>query len=178
MGRFVAIVEVDVEYLAIAAPVAAEVDQDAFVRGGRGFERGGEVAWPATGRDRCRGRRTGSPGRESQDSGNGDDFKDLHRRGSLHDTSSLPQVGLRFHFHRAAGEARDLFLRAMSELRKRLESETFPDLGAMMEGYAQAAAELGGQTFEQKLDFSADSIDALDEILVLGGREPGTGSGL
>ena len=30
-----------------------------------------------------------------------------------------------------------------TELRKRLESAAFPDLGAMMEGYAQAAAELG-----------------------------------
>ncbi len=60
----------------------------------------------------------------------------------------------------------------MSELRKRLESETFPDLGAMMEGYARAAAVLGVQTFEQKLDFSADSIDALDEILVLVGESP------
>lgn len=60
----------------------------------------------------------------------------------------------------------------MSELSKRLESETFADLGAMMEGYAQAAAELGRRKFEQKLDFSSDSIDALDEILVLVGESP------
>ncbi len=60
----------------------------------------------------------------------------------------------------------------MSELRKRLESETFPDLGTMMEGYARAAAELGGKTFEQKLDFSSESIDALDEILVMVGESP------
>ncbi len=60
----------------------------------------------------------------------------------------------------------------MSEVRKRLESETFPDLESMMEGYAQAAAELGSGTFEQKLDFSSESIDALDEILVLVGESP------
>ena len=29
-----------------------------------------------------------------------------------------------------------------SDLRKRLESAAYPDLGAMMEGYARAAAEL------------------------------------
>jgi hypothetical protein len=60
----------------------------------------------------------------------------------------------------------------MSELRSRLESETFPDLGSMMEGYARAAAELGDSNFQQKLDFSAESIDALDEILVLVGESP------
>ncbi|MGA8728428.1 MAG: hypothetical protein WB608_06725 [Terracidiphilus sp.] len=60
----------------------------------------------------------------------------------------------------------------MSEVRKRLESETFPDLESMMEGYAHAAAELGSGTFEQKLDFSSESIDALDEILVLVGESP------
>ncbi len=42
----------------------------------------------------------------------------------------------------------------------------------MMEGYARAAAELGRQTFRQNLDFSAGSIDALDEILVLVGDSP------
>jgi hypothetical protein len=59
-----------------------------------------------------------------------------------------------------------------SELRKRLESSPYPDLGAMMEGYAQAAAELGRREFRQKLDFSSDSIDALDEILVMVGESP------
>jgi hypothetical protein len=33
-------------------------------------------------------------------------------------------------------------MRSPTDLRKRLESSTFPDLGAMMEGYARAAAEL------------------------------------
>jgi len=60
----------------------------------------------------------------------------------------------------------------MSNLRKRLESAEFPDLGAMMEGYARAAAEVARQEFRQTLDFSADSIDALDEILVLVGESP------
>jgi hypothetical protein len=55
----------------------------------------------------------------------------------------------------------------MSKLRKELESHAFPDLGAMMEGYAQAAVEVARSEFRQALDFSSDSINALDEILVL-----------
>jgi len=58
------------------------------------------------------------------------------------------------------------------DLRKRLESSAFPDLGAMMEGYARAAAELAKREFKQKLDFTSESIDALDEILVLVGESP------
>ncbi len=42
----------------------------------------------------------------------------------------------------------------------------------MMEGYARAAADLGTKTFHQPLDFTADSIDALDEVLVLIGESP------
>ena len=41
-----------------------------------------------------------------------------------------------------------------------------------MEGYARAAAEQAREVFEQKLDFSAESIDALDEILVRVGESP------
>jgi hypothetical protein len=58
------------------------------------------------------------------------------------------------------------------ELRKRLESATYPDLGAMMEGYAKAAVELARREFRQSLDFTSDSIDGLDEILVLVGESP------
>jgi hypothetical protein len=60
----------------------------------------------------------------------------------------------------------------MGELRSRLESQSFPDLGTMMEGYAMAAANLAREIFNRKLDFSAISIDALDEILVLVGESP------
>lgn len=60
----------------------------------------------------------------------------------------------------------------MSDLRKQLESAVFPDLGAMMAGYAQAAAELARQDFQQKLDFTSESIDSLDEILVQVGESP------
>jgi hypothetical protein len=59
-----------------------------------------------------------------------------------------------------------------TDLRKRLESQSYPDLGAMMEGYAQAAAELARREFHQKLDFTSESIDGLDEILVLIGESP------
>jgi hypothetical protein len=58
------------------------------------------------------------------------------------------------------------------ELRKQLESTVYPDLGAMMEGYANAAAELARTSFRQKLDFTSESIDALDEILVMVGESP------
>jgi hypothetical protein len=42
----------------------------------------------------------------------------------------------------------------------------------MMEGYAQAAAELAKRDFRQKLDFTSESIDSLDDILVLVGESP------
>jgi hypothetical protein len=60
----------------------------------------------------------------------------------------------------------------MSKLRQKLESHAFPDLGAMMEGYAQAAVEVANSNFRQTLDFSSDSINALDEILVLLSESP------
>jgi hypothetical protein len=60
----------------------------------------------------------------------------------------------------------------MNKLRQKLESRAFPDLGAMMEGYAEAAVEVAKGEFRQKLDFSADSINALDEILVLLSESP------
>ena len=60
----------------------------------------------------------------------------------------------------------------MGELRDRLESQTFPDLGSMMESYARAAADLGHERFGQRLDFTSGSIDGLDEILVLVGESP------
>ena len=59
-----------------------------------------------------------------------------------------------------------------TNLRKRLESAAFPDLGAMMEGYAKAAAELARSQFGQKLDFTSESIDGLDEILIRVGESP------
>ena len=60
----------------------------------------------------------------------------------------------------------------MSELRKRLEASAFLDLEVMMEGYAQAAANLAWSEYKQKLDFTSESIDALDEILVVVGESP------
>ncbi len=41
-----------------------------------------------------------------------------------------------------------------------------------MEGYAHAAAALADREFRQKLDFTAESIDGLDEILVMVGESP------
>jgi hypothetical protein len=63
-------------------------------------------------------------------------------------------------------------MRNPTDLRKRLEAAVFPDLGTMMEGYARAAIQLGESEFHQKLDFTSESIDGLDEILVTVGESP------
>ena len=55
----------------------------------------------------------------------------------------------------------------MNKLRQKLESHAFPTLAAMMEGYAQAAVETAKGEYRQRLDYSADSINVLDEIIVL-----------
>ena len=60
----------------------------------------------------------------------------------------------------------------MSDLRKELESKEFPDLGTMMEAYAQAAVKTAGNEYRKKLDFSPESIEWLDEILVTVGESP------
>lgn len=59
-----------------------------------------------------------------------------------------------------------------ADLRTRLESATFPDLETMMEGYARAATELASKQFHRQLDFSGESLDGLDEILVMLGESP------
>ena len=41
-----------------------------------------------------------------------------------------------------------------------------------MVGYARAAADLGRNQFKHKLDFTAESIDSLDDILVLVSESP------
>ena len=41
-----------------------------------------------------------------------------------------------------------------------------------MEGYAQAAVDLARKEFQRNLDFSADSVDALDDILVVVSESP------
>jgi len=63
-------------------------------------------------------------------------------------------------------------LTVANELRKRLESTSFQNLEAMMQGYAHAAVDQARRQFKRKLDFSSDSIDALDDVLVLVGESP------
>ena len=60
----------------------------------------------------------------------------------------------------------------MHKLRQKLESHEFPNLGAMMEGYASAAVETAKSDYRQALDYSADSINALDEIVVMLSETP------
>lgn len=63
-------------------------------------------------------------------------------------------------------------MREAAELRNRLEAMSFPDLGAMMEGYARAAVGFAATQFQLKLDYSGESVDRLDEILVTVGENP------
>jgi len=63
-------------------------------------------------------------------------------------------------------------MKSSSDLRKQLESSIFPDLGSMMEGHARAAANRAKAEFKQTLDFTSDSIDTLDEILVVVSESP------
>lgn len=60
----------------------------------------------------------------------------------------------------------------MNKLREMLESRPYADLGAMMEGYARAAVEVAASEYQRKLDYSPDSVSALDEILVLLSESP------
>jgi hypothetical protein len=60
----------------------------------------------------------------------------------------------------------------MNKLRHKLESASFPDLEAMMEAYAQAAAVQARAEFKQRLDFTSDSVDVLDDVLVMVGESP------
>ena len=60
----------------------------------------------------------------------------------------------------------------MKDLRKQLESTAYPDLAAMMEGYAQAAVDTARTAYKHALDYTEESIDALDEILVVVGESP------
>ncbi len=57
-------------------------------------------------------------------------------------------------------------------MRSTLESRTFADLGTMMEGYARAAADCARDEFNQPLDFTSDSIEVLDDVLVRVGNSP------
>jgi hypothetical protein len=58
----------------------------------------------------------------------------------------------------------------MNKLRQKLESHAFPNLGAMMEGYAQAAVEIAKSEYRQTLDFSPESVSVLDEVIILLGE--------
>jgi hypothetical protein len=60
----------------------------------------------------------------------------------------------------------------MNKVRQKLESHPYADLSAMMEGYARAAVDVARSEYRRTLDFSADSINALDEIVVLLAESP------
>lgn len=52
-----------------------------------------------------------------------------------------------------------------TNVRKRLEEATFPDLDAMMEAYAAAAVTLAREIFRQRLDYNSESLVAFEAVL-------------
>jgi len=53
----------------------------------------------------------------------------------------------------------------VSEQRKRLEETSFPDLEAMMAGYAAVAVTVARDVFRQRLDYNSDSLVAFEAVL-------------
>jgi hypothetical protein len=60
----------------------------------------------------------------------------------------------------------------INRAQQHLSTKTFPDLGAMMDAFAQAAASEARTAFRRRLDFTPASIEELDEILVQLGESP------
>jgi hypothetical protein len=60
----------------------------------------------------------------------------------------------------------------VEQIRSRLASTRFPDLAAMMEGYARAAVERARLDYALRLDYSAESIDALDDAVTRASDTP------
>jgi len=51
------------------------------------------------------------------------------------------------------------------ERRKRLEETTYPDLEAMMTGYASTAVTVAREDFRQRLDFTSETLVAFEAVL-------------
>jgi hypothetical protein len=60
----------------------------------------------------------------------------------------------------------------VEQIRSRLETTHFPDLGTMMEGYARAAVERARLDYKLRLDYSSESIEALDDAVTRVGDSP------
>lgn len=175
-GQVFRVVEVDVEDLAVAAPFAAEVEQDTLVGGRGGLESGGDVGFGVrgVGIDFAAGR-VGGCGSQGQQHGKDGEFDSL--QGEPPGLSSSLKyrwrgVSICYIVSEGFGVYSGERMSSHGDLRKKLESTNYSDLGEMMEGYARAAAELAKKEFRQNLDFTSESIDALDEILVLVGESP------
>lgn len=52
-----------------------------------------------------------------------------------------------------------------SEVRKKLEEATYPDLDSMMESYAEAAVRVARDRYRQTLDYLSESIVAFEAVL-------------
>ena len=173
-GQVRRVMKINVQHLAIGTPVAAKVEQDAFVCARGSLQGRGQIRFGLRRRgincshgclDGARG--TYQPYRNSKKLGC------LQIRILQDCSQSATNIRQPTILLPVTIASRSMYsVRVVNELRKRLESMVYPDLGAMMEGYAQAAAERGRLEFRQRLDFSAESIDGLDEILVVVGESP------
>lgn len=59
-----------------------------------------------------------------------------------------------------------------TSLREKLDRGPYADLEAMMAAHAHAAVDIARRNFHQTLDFTDNSIDRLDEVLVLVSQSP------
>ena len=93
-GQVRGIVEVNIEYLAIPAPVAAEVNQEALVRRGGGFQSGGKIGFRLRrGRINLTAGRTGGSGSKGKDNRENEEVEIFHGAGNPPiAASSLPQA--------------------------------------------------------------------------------------
>lgn len=60
----------------------------------------------------------------------------------------------------------------VEQIRARLASAHYTDLGAMMESYARAAVERARVDYKLQLDFSSESIDVLDDAVTRAADSP------
>ena len=161
------VVQVDVEYLAVAAPVAAEVEQDALVALGCGAQCGVEVGAGVVGRGidiPGLGRSLRSEDQQQQGDAKkgGKNIPGSTHGDRMHEVR--PEMGKKVNGY--AGRSGNPYTVEMTDrIRQRLEEASYPDLDAMMLAYAVSAVEVGRERYGQRLDYSSESMVAFEAVL-------------